>query len=300
MPVALVINDAATERRQVSELLVEIPGLVIEFAENPSEALQKIAASKPDVVIASLKLPEMDGLELLVQLAKEDCSLPIVLLTGDVSEKIVLTGLRLGAATYVPKEQMDTYLVEVVQSLLQVCQSAQSIEHVVRPLGHGEIVFTVDNDVDMIPSIVSYVQNLVSAVGLCDDSNVVRVCIAVEEALRNAMFHGNLEISSEVREGDCEVYEKILEHRTTNAPWASRKLFVSLHIDEKKGTFTIRDEGPGFDPTKLPDPTDPANLDKVSGRGLLLIRTFMDEVSFNGTGNSITMVKHRAAEEAAG
>ena len=56
-------------------------------------------------------------------------------------------------------------------------------------------------------------------------------------------------------------------------------------------TYAIRDEGPGFDPSTLPDPTDPANLERVSGRGLLLIHAFMDEVRHNPTGNEITMVK---------
>ena len=56
----------------------------------------------------------------------------------------------------------------------------------------------------------------------------------------------------------------------------------------------VRDDGRGFDPSKLPDPTDPANLQKCCGRGLFLIRTFMDEVRFNDTGNEITMIKrHR-------
>ena len=54
------------------------------------------------------------------------------------------------------------------------------------------------------------------------------------------------------------------------------------------------------DPKKLPDPTDPENLEKVSGRGLLLMRTFMDEVSFNSTGNQVTMVKKCTAACAAG
>lgn len=55
--------------------------------------------------------------------------------------------------------------------------------------------------------------------------------------------------------------------------------------------FTIRDQGKGFDPNTLPDPTDPSNLGKVSGRGLLLIQTFMDRVFHNETGSSITMIK---------
>ena len=62
-------------------------------------------------------------------------------------------------------------------------------------------------------------------------------------------------------------------------------------------TYVVRDEGPGFNPAELPDPTDPANAERPSGRGLLLIRTFLDSVSHNPAGNEITMVKrfHTAA-----
>ena len=58
-----------------------------------------------------------------------------------------------------------------------------------------------------------------------------------------------------------------------------------------EAVYRIRDEGPGFDPARLPDPTDPARLERTTGRGLLLIRAFMDEVAFNGTGNQITLLK---------
>ncbi len=57
--------------------------------------------------------------------------------------------------------------------------------------------------------------------------------------------------------------------------------------------YVIRDEGPGFNPAALPDPTDPTQLEKATGRGLYLIRTFMDEVQHNATGTEITMVKRK-------
>ena len=60
-----------------------------------------------------------------------------------------------------------------------------------------------------------------------------------------------------------------------------------------EATFTIRDQGPGFDPSSLPDPTAPENVGKVNGRGMFLIRTFMDEVRFNESGNEVTMIKRR-------
>ena len=56
-------------------------------------------------------------------------------------------------------------------------------------------------------------------------------------------------------------------------------------------TFTVEDQGPGFDVNLRPDPTDTDNLTQASGRGLYLISTFMDEVRHNSKGNSITMVK---------
>src|SRR5262245_43137196 len=105
------------------------------------------------------------------------------------------------------------------------------------------------------------------------------------------MFHGNLELTSEQREGDSAEYQRLIDDRTGREPYASRRLLVTVDVTPHSGKFVVRDQGPGFDPNKLPDPTDPENLEKVSGRGLLLMRTFMDEVSFNSTGNEVTMFK---------
>jgi anti-sigma regulatory factor (Ser/Thr protein kinase) len=62
-------------------------------------------------------------------------------------------------------------------------------------------------------------------------------------------------------------------------------------------TYVISDDGSGFDTSSVPDPTDPGNLIKPSGRGLMLMRTFMDEVHFNETGNQVTMLKRRDASK---
>jgi anti-sigma regulatory factor (Ser/Thr protein kinase) len=64
--------------------------------------------------------------------------------------------------------------------------------------------------------------------------------------------------------------------------------------------IVIRDQGPGFDPTSLPDPTQPENLERAFGRGMLLISTFMDEVRHNEQGNEITMIKRRGHAENSG
>ena len=85
----------------------------------------------------------------------------------------------------------------------------------------------------------------------------------------------------------------LLAERRQQQPYCGRRVFIGAEETRSGVTYSIRDEGPGFDPSTLSDPTDPSNLEKLSGRGLLLIRTFMDEVHHNPTGNEITMVKRR-------
>src|SRR5207247_8759528 len=93
------------------------------------------------------------------------------------------------------------------------------------------------------------------------------------------------------REQDEKLYHALLDERRQQEPYQDRRVHVSARESRAEAVYVIRDEGPGFDPTGLPDPTDPSNLEKVSGRGLLLIRTFMDEVHHNKEGNEITMIK---------
>jgi anti-sigma regulatory factor (Ser/Thr protein kinase) len=126
---------------------------------------------------------------------------------------------------------------------------------------------------------------------ICDENGLLRIAVALREALSNAVLHGNLEVSSELRAHDERGYYALMEKRKSEEPFEDRYVYVSVEESPAEAVYIIRDEGPGFDPASLPDPTDPANLERASGRGLLLIRTFMDEVRHNKRGNEITLVK---------
>ena len=102
-------------------------------------------------------------------------------------------------------------------------------------------------------------------------------------------------IDSDVREGDRQTYRALIESRRRSEPYSNRHIFIDIRITPTHGEFVIRDEGRGFDPKDLPDPTDPLNMERPSGRGLLLMRTFMDDVAFNERGNQVTLVKRRSA-----
>ena len=69
---------------------------------------------------------------------------------------------------------------------------------------------------------------------------------------------------------------------------------MQVYFDRDGARFVITDDGPGFDTSLFDQPVKPEDLGRIGGRGLLLIRTFMDKVSFNHTGNQISMEKFRA------
>jgi anti-sigma regulatory factor (Ser/Thr protein kinase) len=125
----------------------------------------------------------------------------------------------------------------------------------------------------------------------CDESSRMHVALALEEALTNALYHGNLELSSLLRERDDAGYYVLAKRRRRQWPYCNRRIRVELTVLDDRAVIAVRDEGRGFDPAALPDPCDPENIGRVCGRGVLLMRSVMDQVTFSKRGNKVRMVK---------
>ena len=100
--------------------------------------------------------------------------------------------------------------------------------------------------------------------------DIFGVHMAVEEALVNAIKHGN-------------------------GLDAHKKVRVVCQLSKECLRIEIEDEGPGFDPAQVPDPTEEGNRELPCGRGLMLMRSFMSKVEYNKAGNRVVMEKQRTA-----
>jgi CheY-like chemotaxis protein len=238
-------------------------------------------------------MPGMDGLELVAAVRRQFPFVPVVLMTAYGNEEIAIQALREGAASYVPKKSQHRDLVPTLEQVVAAAKLERHQQQLLERLAHTESSFVLDNDRLVIPVLARHVQEYLVRLQLCDQTERIRIGVALEEALLNAIFHGNLEASSELRQQNETHYYRLAEERRHQPPYRDRQVFFTFKLSRSEAAFSIRDEGPGFDPSILPDPTDPENLGRVGGRGLLLIRTFMDEVTFNEKGNQITLVKRR-------
>jgi len=294
MQTILVVDDVALDRHLAGTLLEEHPGWTAVFAEDGREALALIKLKVPDVVVTDLQMPEMNGLELVEAVRRDYAYVPVILMTAHGSEEIAVAALKAGAASYVPKRDLAHDLVPTTNKVLDMARASRNRQQVLDCLVETELHFVLSNDPQRVQPLISHLQDHMTLMNLVDQGGLIRVGTALHECLINAMEHGNLELTSELREGENgEAYRKLVDERRQQQPYRDRRVLVVARFSGNEAVYVVRDEGLGFDPIKLPDPTDPANLQKCSGRGLLLIRTFMEEVSFNETGNEITMIKRR-------
>jgi CheY-like chemotaxis protein len=299
----LVVDDSATDRRLAGGLLEHRAGWNVLFACDGREALERIAANPPELILTDLQMPELNGLELVEAVQRDYPLIPVILMTAQGSERIAVDALERGAASYVPKRELAQDLVSVVERVLVLSEERQTKRTLMERMRTLRATFVLSNDSVLLTSAVAYLQGLIRDMGLLTESERLRVGVALEEALLNAAYHGNLEVQSTLREQDHSLFYDLARERSRVPPYSIRAVTLDVELSSERIRYVVRDEGPGFDPAKLPDPTDPANLDRPCGRGLLLMRTFMDSVEYNDVGNVVTLTKYvklRAPVAAAG
>jgi CheY-like chemotaxis protein len=290
----LIVDDSPVERRLVSAIVARRAGLRPVMIASGREALDLIARDVPAAVVTDLQMPGMNGLELVEAIRKDYPGLPVVLMTAYGSEDIAIRALRAGAANYVPKKALARELAETLDAVLAASANDGRRRKLRRCVESTRSRFRLSNDPELIAPLIALLQEGLDGLGLCDSNTITRVGVALQETLANALYHGNLEVSSELRQEDERVFYAEADARRRQAPYRDRTIHVEADLDRDAATFRIRDEGPGFDTARLDAPFDPESLMRVGGRGLILIRSFMDEVRYNARGNEITLIKRRA------
>jgi serine/threonine-protein kinase RsbW len=137
-----------------------------------------------------------------------------------------------------------------------------------------QVSYTLDSTLETVDSAEQAASRMATEAGF-DDEDVMRISMAVREAAVNAVLHGN-------------AYDP------------DKKVSLAFERTGKTLVITIRDQGKGLDLNKLPDPLAPDNLLKTSGRGIFLIRSFMDEVQIHPaqTGTEIKLIKNVPGDSA--
>jgi serine/threonine-protein kinase RsbW len=122
---------------------------------------------------------------------------------------------------------------------------------------------TIPSSLDEIPQVDSFLEHAFTQISVNEDKQN-DILLAATEGVTNAIIHGNHEE-------------------------ADKSVTLTVDGDSDQLAITIEDEGPGFDPNDVPDPTADSNLLKTGGRGVFLMKEYADEMTYNSKGNCVTI-----------
>lgn len=131
---------------------------------------------------------------------------------------------------------------------------------------HAKIL-VIPSDLNAAWNAQQTVMEEVKARGYSENA-VFAIRLALDEALNNAISHGNQRDKS-------------------------KKVTIEYQVGEASVSVTVTDEGPGFNPVEVPDPTLDEFLERPHGRGIMLMRAYMSDVRFSPSGKSVTLIKNR-------
>jgi anti-sigma regulatory factor (Ser/Thr protein kinase) len=144
---------------------------------------------------------------------------------------------------------------------------------------------------EWIVSTIEYLEQRAILAGACHMSRLPKLGMALHEALTNAVVHGNLEVSSDLKERSDDAFAEALAERAADPAYSNRLVTIEVRADAHGCTWTLTDEGPGFDVEKVARIHDegPDGQLLTTGRGILLMKALLDEVRFEAGGRRVSL-----------
>ena len=293
MPTILLVDDSNTDRILAAGLLQQVSGWQVVAVRGGREALIELSRRSFDIVVTDLVMPRMNGRQLVEAINGRHPEIPVIVMTSRGNEQIAVRALELGAASYVSKRSMAESLSHTVEQVMARSRQERAYRRVLERLETQRVHFDLRNNRDLFPSMVSYLRELMEAMGICHDAHLRNIGVAIEEVLLNAYYHGNLEVNSRPLENDRAEYIRIGAERHERHPYVDRKIHVTAEVLPAQATIVVCDDGPGFDTAQLQTVPGDRDFDRAKGRGLFLVERFTDRYSFNEEGNELTLIKRR-------
>jgi serine/threonine-protein kinase RsbW len=255
----LIVDNNDELRVLLEKVLGELGHDVVVTGER-KKALRRDDLDSFDLIISDLSEAEVNG-QPIGDLQRKHLVTP---LSVKVASPDIIKAFKMGAANYLRLPYNRDELRDIVEKTLayklRYVDDPNVLSHV-----HEKIEFELPSDLALMNGVLEYLQDRVAKLGLIklERSNLF---VALDEAFVNAVKHGNKSDPTKL-------------------------VRITAELTAQEASFTVEDEGEGFDIKLIPDPCDPANLFRTSGRGVLLIYNIMDEVEYNAQGNRVKMVK---------
>ncbi|MBK8398649.1 MAG: ATP-binding protein [Leptospiraceae bacterium] len=216
----------------------------------------------------------------------------IVVIADKLTETEMLKLLSIGVIDFMTTNEIKIKvptLLKIVTSNLELFESEQFLlENVTRKKGKIKI----KNNLRLVPKVANLIMSVCYAAGFRNYEAFSRISLSLHEMITNAIEHGNCGIGfamkSKILTDSMDMYSAI-DERSEIPEIKNKRVTIFYEINNDQATFTIRDEGNGFNLNEIPSPKSEENIFSVHGRGILMTKNFVDEMQYNEKGNMVRL-----------
>ncbi len=295
MPVILHVDPSTADRDAIREALASQENWTIEGAASYEEACERLQLHPVDLILCEADLGDGEWRDLVSAVRNRHMTTSVFIVSSSMTVESAAQAAREGAEAVLVKGSDPSEWLFPMECAMERATSRALRQAAESSLTQERLQFSLENEKSRVPHVVSMLVEHCERFGLLDDRDRMRIQVALEEALLNAIIHGNLEVNSRLKELEGDVFDHAISERKHLMPFSRRRVTLVAEYSHAGARFMIRDEGPGFDVEKVRNPTEDDAIALASGRGILLMRTFMDALDYNDRGNEVTMFKRRSA-----
>ncbi len=287
----VVIVDDEVEVCTTLTRIVKHENLLPDIYSDSRVALESLQEHHDDVVlvIIDIRMPDLSGLEFMRQAAADCPDMPFIVTLENATKKDIIQALKQGALDFFEKPFGVKEISAAIRKVHQFAEENLKTLHAYRNLVEKRLLFEIGNDVALVQSLVDALIEEIKISCRILRSWLPGMRMGLHELIVNAIEHGNLELDSELKQRHN--YLDILKRRAAEPIFCDRQVTIEAIVVADSFTCVIGDQGPGFDWRSLPDPTNPENIFKPHGRGVIMAGNFFDEFIYNETGNRVTVRK---------
>lgn len=294
MPTILIYDPSESARESIRDALRQRRDWELISASTNRQVISRLQDDPIDLIVTSAEVLQRNETPMgELQRAFACPEVPVIVLTDAQADAATdVESLLLDGASYAPCSTVAQDLVVTAERILTLTGTRRRHPRLkqVREKTETELILD-NNNLDLVPIVARHLASMCEEFEVCNKANYRQAAIAIERAIRSGIVHGNLEVPVSLPDWDDQELHRLVRNRRQNSPWRDRKLTVHARFTPGEARFAVRDEGPGIDAADLPDPSEPGSLVTPHARGMLLIRQFMDEISFNEQGNTLYLVK---------
>jgi serine/threonine-protein kinase RsbW len=262
----LVIDDEV-EICELLQVALEMAGHQVTTSQSAPDALECLEHQEYDFVIIDMIMPEISGLE-MIQLINERYPRTLTILTtGLQAQDVIQQALKQGAYNFVSKP----FSLEEIKNIINMgnrARSSPSRRKSIQKYMTQDLQFVLPSRKNLMEEVAATIANLAQTPGFPEKLVAMNIPLTVDELFLNAVIHGNKEN----------------ENKTVT---------ITVNIDIERITITIADQGDGFDWNRVLSRSTPADLENENGRGIFLVKHYVDHIKYNDTGNQVTVTISR-------